>query len=63
MTTAITIYYVFSFFFMIGVYIKDKDFKFWMCIWLLFFAWMIFPIFWGDYFTSKSNYYDSFKKD
>lgn len=63
MVTAVFIYYVFAFFFMIGVSVRDKDFQFWMCIWLLFSSWMIFPIFIGDYFTSKRNYYDSFKKD
>lgn len=63
MTTAVIIYYVFSFFFILGVNLRNEDFKFWMCIYLLFFAWIMFPIFIGDYFTSKRNYYDSFKKD
>lgn len=63
MTTAVIIYYLFSFLFMIGVNVREKEFKVWMSIWLLFFAWIIFPIFWGDYFTSQRDYYDSFKKD
>lgn len=63
MTTAVIIYYVFSFLFMVGVNGRNKDFKLIMCIWLLFFAWIIFPMFIGDYFTSKRDYYDSFTKD
>ena len=62
MVTAIFIYYVFSLLFMVGVNVRDKDFKFWMFIYLLFFSWMIFPTFWGDYFTTKRKYYEDYQR-
>lgn len=62
MITAIIIYYLFSFLFMIGVNLRKEEFKVWMSIWLWFFAWIMFPIFWGDYFTTKRIYYDNYRK-
>lgn len=62
MTTAVIIYYLFSFLFMIGVNLREKEFNVWMGIWLWFFAWTIFPIFWGDYFTTKRTYYENYQK-